>query len=259
MDTGAQAELKLEAQAKVVSAPTSEVDGRDAEVDTYTEIEIEEEEANTGNDTSGGDWGLSAALGGWGFGGGSSIEEDKKTVAEAQADSALEEEVEAAAAAVAQTASSLLSGAASYFTSNLSELSGVAEGLADTTLGLGLGTGLPSLKDINPSLWIDKLEKEQSVDSNPHRAKLREHLDAYLGVWPCVAYEDWVEDALSVVEGWDQDSVVVDESFYMEDSIHRNLWNEKNIEDGVENVEGDREGNASKRKFVPARSKGKHT
>jgi NMD protein affecting ribosome stability and mRNA decay len=40
-------------------------------------------------------------------------------------------------------------------------------------------------------------------------------------------------EELLVKEGWDDGSAVVDNSFYADKSIHRNLWNERNMQDGI--------------------------
>lgn len=92
--------------------------------------------------------------------------------------------------------------------------------------------------------WIDDLQKEQ-FEKDPH-TKLRESLDAFLEEHPRAAYEDWVEHFLEVSEGWDEGSAVVDDTFYLEKSNHRIVWNERNIEDGIGADEGE-----TKRKYVP--------
>jgi hypothetical protein len=57
-----------------------------------------------------------------------------------------------------------------------------------------------------------------------------------------------VEEALCALEGWDAGSAVVDDTFYREDSVHRNVWNDYQC--------GEEEGEEAKREFVPARGAG---
>ena len=155
-----------------------------------------------------------------------------------QAD-AVEHAVEDAAAAAAAAASSFFSGATEYLTG--SSTAAATESETTTHSTDPTAAALRSLADLNPmskiaSGWIDDLEK-QNAESDPHR-KLRDHIDSHLRDWPKSSYEEWVEEALRVLEGWDDGSAVVDDTFYMEDSVHRNIWNERNAEedDGMECV-----------------------
>jgi len=93
--------------------------------------------------------------------------------------------------------------------------------------------------------WIEDLQKENE-EKDPHKS-LKESLDKYLKEQPCGKYEGWVEQLL-MSEGWDEESAVVDVSFYMEKSVHRNVWNDRNIQDGIGADEGE-----TKRAYVPAR------
>eukprot|EP00565_Helicotheca_tamesis_P000963 CAMPEP_0185739066 /NCGR_PEP_ID=MMETSP1171-20130828/34523_1 /TAXON_ID=374046 /ORGANISM="Helicotheca tamensis, Strain CCMP826" /LENGTH=396 /DNA_ID=CAMNT_0028410507 /DNA_START=54 /DNA_END=1244 /DNA_ORIENTATION=- len=95
---------------------------------------------------------------------------------------------------------------------------------AATTLGIST--------NLNPSEWITDLEK-QSLSKDPH-TKLREFLDAYLQIFPKASYEEWIEECLVNIEGWEKEEAVVDESFYAEDSVHREVWNERNSLDGID-------------------------
>ena len=75
--------------------------------------------------------------------------------------------------------------------------------------------------------------------------------------WPKSTYEHWVEEYLCTA-GWDTGSAVVDDTFYYENSVHRNIWNERmsvddpNLggegEEGGDKKEGDRA-----RRYVPAK------
>jgi len=163
----------------------------------------------------------------------------------------VEHVIEDATAAAAAAASSFFSGATEYLTggsATAAEAAPEATTASTSTSADPTAAALRSLADLNPmsklaSGWIDDLEK-QNAESDPHR-KLRDHLDGHLGEWPRSSYEEWVEEALRVLDGWDDGSAVVDDTFYMEDSVHRNIWNERNAEDddGVE----------CKREYVSAR------
>lgn len=93
--------------------------------------------------------------------------------------------------------------------------------------------------------WIEDLQKENE-QKDPHR-ELRDSLDEFLKERPCAKYEEWAEHLL-ISEGWDEDSAVVDDSFYWEKSAHRNVWNERNIADGISVDDAGR-----KRAYVAAR------
>jgi hypothetical protein len=87
------------------------------------------------------------------------------------------------------------------------------------------------------SEWIEDLEKEQQ-DQDPYR-NLKNHLDAYVTANPRGAYEEWVRLWISE-HGWggedDQkegDDDCINISYYQEESVHRNHWNERNYEDGI--------------------------
>uniref|UniRef100_A0A7S4HJV5 Uncharacterized protein n=1 Tax=Odontella aurita TaxID=265563 RepID=A0A7S4HJV5_9STRA len=92
--------------------------------------------------------------------------------------------------------------------------------------------------------WIEDLQKENEL-KDPHKS-LRDSLDGFLKDRPSAKYEEWVEHLL-ISEGWDEDSAVVDDSFYWEKSAHRNVWNERNIEDGIKVEEAE-----AKRAYVAA-------
>ena len=65
----------------------------------------------------------------------------------------------------------------------------------------------------------------------------RRHLEEFLITHPESTYEQWI--AALHPENVEEGSAMIDHRFYVEDSDHRILWNEK--------IEGERE-------FVPARS-----
>jgi len=256
-----------------------------------------ERPTNTGGDDDG--WGLSAvtaALGGWGFGGSheeaddtaqpialGSVEsdpveeEDWKHQAEAVEGAAaaavafltgsgpsattaaegVEEAMEEAAHAASAAASSFFSGATQFLsgggedataTSTSSNAAAPPPDAGDPT-----ASALRALSELNPmnklaSGWIDDLERENTA-ADPHR-ELRAHLDNHLQDWPRSTYEEWVEEALCALEGWDQGSAVVDDTFYSEGSVHRNIWNETNYQRAEE------DGGEAQREFVPARAAG---
>ena len=118
---------------------------------------------------------------------------------------------------------------------------------------------MTSILQYNPlnslaSSWINDLQKE-SIANDPHN-KFRTHLDNHLKDFPKSDYEMWVEEALTFAG----DIAVVDETFYRESSIHRNIWNEKISEldpnVGGEGEEGgDEETSTSewRSRYVPAR------
>mmetsp|Transcript_32783 Transcript_32783/g.43554 ORF Transcript_32783/g.43554 Transcript_32783/m.43554 type:complete len:225 (-) Transcript_32783:22-696(-) len=109
----------------------------------------------------------------------------------------------------------------------------VADKVASMPLSLLSNAGsYLGVSNLNPSDWIDTLEKE-NISSDPH-SKLRAFLDAYLEIFPKATYEEWVEEVLCKIEGWDEGSAVVDESFYTERSVHRNVWNERNALEGID-------------------------
>ena len=117
---------------------------------------------------------------------------------------------------------------------------------------------MTSILQYNPlnslaSSWINDLQKE-SIANDPHN-KFRTHLNNHLKDFPKSDYEMWVEEALTFAG----DIAVVDETFYRESSIHRNIWNEKmgeldpNV--GGEGEEGGDEASTSewRSRYVPAR------
>ena len=119
---------------------------------------------------------------------------------------------------------------------------------------------LSSLLEYNPlnsiaSSWINNLERQSKLSDPNH--KLRSHLEIHLNDWPKSTYEHWVEEYLCTA-GWDTGSAVVDDTFYYENSVHRNIWNERmsvddpNLggegEEGGDKKEGDRA-----RRYVPAK------
>ena len=88
---------------------------------------------------------------------------------------------------------------------------------------------MTSILQYNPlnslaSSWINDLQKE-SIAKDPHH-ELRTHLESHLKDFPKSTYEMWVEEALTFAG----DIAVVDETFYRESSIHRNIWNDKMAE-----------------------------
>lgn len=118
---------------------------------------------------------------------------------------------------------------------------------------------MTSILQYNPlnslaSSWINDLQKE-SIANDPHN-KFRSHLDQHLKDFPKSDYEMWVEEALTFAG----DIAVVDETFYRESSIHRNIWNEKMAEldpnVGGEGEEGGEETSTAsewRSRYVPAR------
>jgi len=279
----------------VVSAPTPDP------TDTVTSANENKPTASSGggDDDDDGGWGLSsvtAALGGWGFGGSGdeadnmpstalgSVESDPveeeewKHQAEAVEDAAaaavafltgsgpsattaaesVEEAMEGAASAATAAASSFFSGASDFLAgANPTGDAAAADANATTApppdANDPTASALRSLYDLNPmnkmaSGWIDALERE-NADADPHR-DLRAHLDNHLKDWPRSTYEEWVEEALCALEGWDAGSAVVDDTFYIEGCVHRNIWNETNYQRAEE------EGGEAQREFVPARGAG---
>ena len=247
----------------------------------------------TSSSADDGGWGLSsvtAALGGWGFGGSNDEADTAPTTAalgsveagpaeEADWQQQAEAVEDAAAAAVAfltgsgpsatsaaesveeamgEAANAASSAASSFFSGATEFLSSVGE---DTAAGAApppdandpTASALRSFYELNPMNklaggWIDALERK-NADADPHR-ELRAHLDNHLKDWPRSTYEEWVEEALCALDGWDQGSAVVDDTFYSEDSVHRNVWNETNYQRAKE------EGGEAQREFVPARCVG---
>ena len=165
------------------------------------------------------------------------------------------ESVEEAVGGAASAASSFFSGASEFLAgaNPTSDAAGAAEGASASTAPPTdaddpTASTLRSLYNMNPlnklaSGWIDDLER-QNADADPHR-DLRAHLDSHLKDWPRRTYEEWVEEALCALEGWDAGSAVVDDTFYTEDSVHRNVWNDYQC--------GEEEDEETKREFVPAR------
>ena len=246
----------------------------------------------TSSSADDGGWGLSsvtAALGGWGFGGsndeadtapttalgsveaGPAEEEDWQHQAEAVEDAAAAavafltgsgpsatSAAESVEEAMGEAANAASSAASSFFSGATEFLSSVGE---DTAAGAApppdandpTASALRSFYELNPinkmaSGWIDALERENAA-SDPHR-ELRAHLDNHLKDWPRSTYEEWVEEALCALDGWDQGSAVVDDTFYSENSVHRNIWNETIYQKAEE------EGGEAQREFVPARGAG---
>jgi len=117
---------------------------------------------------------------------------------------------------------------------------------------------MTSILQYNPlnslaSSWINDLQKE-SIANDPHN-KFRTHLEKHLQDFPKSDYEMWVEEALTFAG----DIAVVDDTFYRESSIHRNIWNEKMAElDPNVGGEGEEEGEETsisewRSRYVPAR------
>ena len=275
-----------------LAAPTNDADVRPADT-TVACATASQSKNNDGDD--GGGWGLSsvtAALGGWGFGGSTDEADNTPSAVVESASGPVEEEEwkhqaeaveDAAAAAVAfltggggpsattaaESVEGAMGGAASAASSFFSGASEFLAGANPTSDAAGAGASasattatptdaddptastLRSLYNMNPlnklaASWIDDLER-QNADAGPHR-DLRAHLDSHLKDWPRRTYEEWVEEALCALEGWDAGSAVVDDTFYTEDSIHRNVWNDYQC--------GEEEGGEAKREFVPARGAG---
>ena len=144
---------------------------------------------------------------------------------------------ETAARLATDAASSFWSGASSYFSAATGEGGGDAGATspaagANAEGGGGTATDaaanvLTSVLQYNPlnnlaSKWINELEKAD----DEHRP-LRTHLVAHLKDWERSTYEEWVEECLVAIDGWDRSSAVVDGTFYEEDSLHRRLWNQR--------------------------------
>ena len=273
---------------KLAAKASDDADVKPADT-TVASATASQSKTNEGDD--GGGWGLSsvtAALGGWGFGGSTDEADNTPSVVAESASNPVEEEEwkhqaeaveDAAAAAVAfltgggpsattaaesveeavggaaSAASSFFSGA-SEFLAGVNPTSDAAGAAADASATTAPPTDaddptastLRSLYNMNPlnklaSGWIDDLER-QNADADPHR-DLRAHLSNHLKDWPRSTYEEWVEEALCALEGWDAGSAVVDDTFYTEDSVHRNVWNDYQC--------GEEEDEETKREFVPAR------
>lgn len=87
--------------------------------------------------------------------------------------------------------------------------------------------------------WIEELEQAQG--SNDPYKHLKHHLDSYLTENPRGAYEEWVIMWIQE-QGWGEaeeqeafsnENTSIDSSYYKEESIHRNHWNERNYQDGI--------------------------
>lgn len=142
---------------------------------------------------------------------------------------AMAEKMESTAAAAENAVSSAL----------WSGLQTMSELKADPASLLSLYTS-----NLKPAGWIKDLEDE-NAENEPLR-DLRKSLDAFVEAHPRGSYEDWVEVVLTQ-EGWDEGSAVVDNTFYAEESVHRNLWNERNYADGI-----DVNDESPQRAYVPA-------
>lgn len=110
---------------------------------------------------------------------------------------------------------------------------------------------LTSVLQYNPlnslaSKWINELEKAD----DEHRP-LRAHLLAHLKEWERSTYEEWVEECLVAIDGWDRSSAVVDGTFYEEDSLHRRLWNQRMEAIGDEGRTAEARGAAGKTSSAP--------
>ena len=125
--------------------------------------------------------------------------------------------------------------------------------------GAGDRNALGVLLDYNPlnslaSAWIDDLERQTSR-ADP-LGPLRRHLDAHLQDWSAATYEEWAEEALVALDGWDRGSAVVDGTFYAEGSQHRRVWNERMAaEDEDAGGDGEGGGGGAGKRYVPAREK----
>mmetsp|Transcript_16552 Transcript_16552/g.37059 ORF Transcript_16552/g.37059 Transcript_16552/m.37059 type:complete len:364 (-) Transcript_16552:89-1180(-) len=148
---------------------------------------------------------------------------------------------ETAARIATDAASSFWTGASSYFAPSAAPGGGGGDADAASPAadgadagGGGVGTATNAAADVltsvlqyNPlnslaSKWINELEKAD----DEHRP-LRAHLLAHLKEWERSTYEEWVEECLVAIDGWDRSSAVVDGTFYEEDSLHRRLWNQR--------------------------------
>ncbi|CAJ1945906.1 unnamed protein product [Cylindrotheca closterium] len=113
--------------------------------------------------------------------------------------------------------------------------------------------------------WIEDLENEEN-SKDPYK-HLKQHLKDFLKDRPTGTYEGWIQKWVQE-QGWGEDEdegtngdvnegdaeestapVFIDPSYYKEESIHRNFWNEKNYADGIE-VEDEN----APRKYVKARA-----
>lgn len=289
----ADTEKPLASPLHAVKPPASVASARSKPKETTA---AEAKNSSSGDD---GGWGLSsvtAALGGWGFGGSNDEadtapttalgsvesdpveEEDWKHQAEAvegaaaaavafltgggpsatTAAESVEEAMEEAANAASAAASSFFSGATEFLSGGGEDTAAASTAAATSAVPPPdaddpTASALRAFYELNPmnklaSGWIDALERE-NADADPHR-ELRAHLENHLKDWPRSTYEEWVEEALCALDGWDQGSAVVDDTFYAEDSVHRNIWNETNYQRAEE------EGGEAQREFVPARGAG---
>jgi hypothetical protein len=228
-------------------------------------------------------WGLTAALGNWGFGGLTTNEataeeqessEEKKdatteNVAKLASDAelaAMENEMDSVAAAAAMAVTSAIWSSLETLKTTTTTTTAAAENREDATtaatteaevplsdaelaameneidsaaaaaqtaVSSAIWSSLETLSEFTaskPAAWIEELEREHTEKDPNH--KLRQSLDVFVELHPRATYEEWVEELL-VKEGWDDGSAVVDNSFYAEKSSHRNLWNERNMQDGI--------------------------
>jgi hypothetical protein len=84
--------------------------------------------------------------------------------------------------------------------------------------------------------WIEELEHAHE-ESDPYQ-HLKHHLDTYLKENPRGVYEEWIklwiqEQGWGAEEQTSSDSGTIDSSYYKEESIHRDQWNERNYQDGI--------------------------
>lgn len=149
----------------------------------------------------------------------------------------VEDTLDETAKMAAAAASSFFSGASNFLGGAESDAAAAAAASNEEDVDNPDGGGdleepgiLQSILDLNPlnniaSQWVNDLER-QSNANDPH-STLRHHLDAHLKDWPNATYEEWVEESLVALEKWDRGSAVVDDTFYLEGNVHRNLWNER--------------------------------
>ena len=178
---------------------------------------------------------------------------------------------EAAPDTAAEAAESVSSSLWSAFSSVSDTLMKTASNEAANVKSTSAGTSnmfmqLYTSKVNQAAAWIEDLEDaENSKDPYKH---LKQHLKDYLKDYPTGTYEGWIQK-WTQEQDWGEDeeqtatggptanegetseessNIRIDPSYYKEESIHRNFWNENNYADGIpvddENVP---------RKYVQAR------
>lgn len=172
-------------------------------------------------------------------------------------------EVAAAASSSLWSAFSAVSDTLMHTASNDSNDHGSSTANAGSAVSSNMFVQLYTSKVNQAAEWIEDLEKDaNSKDPYKH---LRQHLDEYLVQHPTGSYEAWIQKWVQE-QGWGEEedevttqpaassesavTIIIDPSYYKEESYHRNFWNERNYHDGIEVDNPD-----APRKYVAARGK----